>query len=211
MIKCKNTFYAYWGPIRLNLLFSLQGVRMYAPSWIVFVFKHERSMDSFRSWFVSKILVHPPPTTPTQTHTPTTVYTWYFTYCQCWGGWWQILWMGCFWKHLSHAPTFNYIQLLCLQKFCSVLFVSPYVVCLLIWIPENGHIKDCLVTLHHFWFRPSLIYEDCWIALAWSKNFFVRKDWWPWSEQNGDVLFLVLLLPSKFSLLPQLGRPCSYS
>ena len=64
---------------------------------------------------------------------------------------------------------------------------------------------------NNFWFRPSLIYEDCWIALAGSKNFFVRKDFPPWSEQNGDVFFLVLLLPSKFSLLPQLGRPCSYS
>ena len=26
------TFYAYWGPIGLNLLFSLQGVAMDAPS-----------------------------------------------------------------------------------------------------------------------------------------------------------------------------------
>ena len=61
----------------------------------------------------------------------------YLTYCQCWGGWWQILWIWRFQKHLSHDSTFRYIQLLCLlflQEFC---LISPDAVCLFVWIPEN--------------------------------------------------------------------------
>lgn len=54
-----------------------------------------------------------------------------FTCCRCWGGWSQILRIGGFWKLPSRVPTFPTTSLL---VFCSI---SPDVVCLLIWIPEN--------------------------------------------------------------------------